>query len=352
MRLISTNRLDLNHKIGKTVYDKELNVLVDRGIHVTPSVIDLLMAKDIPNLYVHDGLSSNVTIEPMIPDSTKLNLVKKMMYISQSIKNHTIQNINFMFCVEDMVECLLDFIQKGGDLKYHATELIGEGVYLYDHALETAILSLLIGAKIGFDGPTLKKVGVGAILCDLGKVYISEDLLFRKGSLSASELTEIKRHVAYGEQIAKSYFPTCPVVFDIISNHHERLSGLGYPKQKKAQELSIFVRIVSVSDMFTAMVTDRGYDHRKSIAKTIDILKELAPQEIDIDVLQVLNQVVDKYPEGTLVKLNNGWVGIVKKMNKNAPTRPIIDVLDEGRIVAEMDLMSDLTIYIKEEVVL
>lgn len=352
MRLISTNTLNYNHKIAKTVYDKELNILVNRDVRVSKSVLELLIEKDIPNVYVHDSVSANVTIEPMIPDSIKLELVKKMMHISQAIKNKEIQNINYMFCVEDMVECILDFVQQGIDCKYHATELIGEGVYLYDHALETAILSLLIGKKIGFDAPTLKSVGIGAILCDLGKLYIPEDVLFKKGSLLPNELIEIKRHVFYGEQISKSYFSASPEVFEIISNHHERLSGGGYPAHKKASDISILVRIVSVSDMFTAMVTDRGYDQRKSIAKTLDILKELAPQDIDIDVLQVLNQVVDKYPEGTLVKLNNGVIGIVKMVNKNAPTRPVIDVVYDGRIVSEMDLMSDLTIYIKEEVVL
>lgn len=352
MRLISTKTLDEGHRLAKTVYDKELNILVDRGTNVSRSVMDQLLEKDIPNIYVHDAVSSRVTIEPMIPDSTKLELVKKMMYISQAIKEQKMPNINFMFGVEDMVECILDFIQQGCDLKYHATELIGEGVYLYDHAIETAILSLLIGKKIGFDGHTLKNIGVGAILCDLGKLYVPEDLLFKKGALLAHELMEIKRHVLYGEQIAKTHFSTSSEVFEIISNHHERLSGLGYPNQKKASDISILVRIVSVSDMFTAMVTDRGYDQRKSIAKTIDILKEMAPEDIDIDVLQVLNQVVDKYPEGTLVKLNNGVVGIVKKVNKNAPTRPILDLVYDGEIVSEMDLMSDLTIYIKEEVLL
>lgn len=348
MRLISIDKIRVGQVIAKTVFNEHLKPRLSKNTVIQKEDIEWLKANDIQNLYVLDEISKNAEIEPVIDEDVKLLAIDIMKKIMDAIMAHQYEKINYAYGIEWVVSLILESLNREGALKYFATEIIGKDLYLYDHAIETALLSMIIGKKLAFSDKQLMTLGMGALLSDVGKAYVPWEILNKAGTLTEEEKVEIRGHVAHSVFIANHFFELDANVVEIIQYHHERLNGAGYPYGITSERLSLPVRMVSVCDMFTAMVTDRGYNNRKTIFDTLEILTKMAPFEIDMDVLQLLNQVVDKYPIGTVVKLSNGTVGLVKRINSKAPSRPVIDLIIEDAVVGEMDLMSDLTVFIKE----
>ncbi|MBM7562803.1 HD-GYP domain-containing protein [Fusibacter tunisiensis] len=115
--------------------------------------------------------------------------------------------------------------------------------------------------------------------------------------------------------------------------------------------IPLLVRIVTVCDIFGAIVSDRNYNNRISVDTALEILRSATPTKLDTDVFHTLMQVVDIYPPGTIVALSNEKIGIVMMNNPNSPTRPVVRLVDESIQNDEdkiIDLMRDLTIFIKK----
>lgn len=348
MRLVSTAITKPGQLVAKPIYDASVRQIFSKDHELTEKDILWLKNNDIPNLYIHDSLSQNIELQTLVDDELKAQMVLSMIAISEQILARQIERVNYFYIIEQIIQQLYDCVVSKANLNYFATDLVGKDIYHYDHAIETALLSMMVGKRLNYTQEQLMHLGVGALMCDIGKIKIPIELLNKKGQLTQEDILLFRQHVGFSIAMVKAYFFIPDESFEIVKYHHEKLNGKGYPFGLKDTDLSLNVRIVTICDMFTAMVTDRGYNERTSICKALDTLRQMAPFEIDIDILQILNQVVDKYPVGTIVELSNGAIGIVKKNNEHAPSRPVIDIIENDFPIREMDLMSDLTVFIKE----
>ena len=134
--------------------------------------------------------------------------------------------------------------------------------------------------------------------------------------------------------------------------HHERLDGSGYPQGLPGEELNEFIRIVSIADVYDALTTDRCYRKKWPANKAMDYLVERSEKEFDPVLVGLFTQQLAVYPNGSLARLSNQYLGIVSDQNKNMPLRPFVRVIQdpEGREIPpyELDLMKELSITITE----
>lgn len=133
-----------------------------------------LVQADIRHLYIEDEISKGIELDPMISDEIKLQafVIMKRFYESQMVKQD--QNVEAIREsrireLKDIVDDIITEIYSKNEQKYYSTELMGAEMYHYNHAVEVMILSLLIGRKMGLDREKLLKLGMGAILADIGK---------------------------------------------------------------------------------------------------------------------------------------------------------------------------------------
>ncbi|MCL2498988.1 MAG: HD domain-containing protein [Defluviitaleaceae bacterium] len=127
-----------------------------------------------------------------------------------------------------------------------------------------------------------------AILHDIGKIGIPDNILNKPGKLSSEERKIIEQHVTYGKNILE---PTSyQHIGDIVYYHHERLDGRGYLKVA-AEDIPIEARIITVADTFSALSTDRIYRPRKSYDEAIRIIKEVADTQLDTEIVAVLCEI-------------------------------------------------------------
>lgn len=356
MRLINIAEVPINSKIAKPVYDSKLSLLINSGATLTEKLIDKLLQVDIRHLYIEDEISKGIVLEPMISDELKLQTIvfMKNIYDSQMQK----ENIPIEQVREDsirelkaLIDDIITEIYSKSNQKYYSTELMGAEMYHYNHAVEVMILSLLIGKKMGLDRERLLKLGMGAVLADVGKTRVPQEILNKKGKLDVQEFQEMKYHVQYSYNILKDLVGLSSLSRQIVLLHHEKLDGSGYPNGFTGDQIPLLVRIVTVCDIFSAIVSDRTYNSRISVDTALEILRSATPVKLDSDVFHTLMQVVDIYPPGTIIELSNGQLGIVVINNPNSPTRPVVRIISESKMKEDdliIDLMKDLTLFINK----
>ena len=148
--------------------------------------------------------------------------------------------------------------------------------YSYVHATNVSVLSIFQMGTLGVkDGILLRDIGLAGLLHDVGKLFISEKVLRRTGSLDEEEWTEIKRHPILGARFLSSLKGLPPLVPIVAFQHHLKYDGRGYPERRVCQEEQhICSQVVSISDCFDALRSSRPYRKGLEIKETLKIMKK------------------------------------------------------------------------------
>lgn len=130
--------------------------------------------------------------------------------------------------------------------------------YTAGHQQRVADLSVEIGRELGLSEQRLEGIKLGAMIHDIGKIYVPSELLNRPGRLTDTEFELIKSHAEVGYEIMKDVELPWPVA-DMIRQHHERCNGSGYPQGLKGEDIILEARILAVSDVVEAITAHRPY---------------------------------------------------------------------------------------------
>jgi HD-GYP domain-containing protein (c-di-GMP phosphodiesterase class II) len=162
--------------------------------------------------------------------------------------------------------------------------------YTADHSLGVAALSKFIGEKLGLDNDLISKIEVAALLHDLGKLKIPDEILEKKGSLTEEEFNVIKYHSFETNKILSNIRGIEDITL-WASQHHEKLNGKGYPYHYSGSEIPLPSRIIAVSDIFQALAQKRPYRDQLKGEQIMAILKEKVNlNEIDKDIVALIQE--------------------------------------------------------------
>ena len=171
-----------------------------------------------------------------------------------------------------------------------ANALEANDEYTSTHARWISDLSLLVGQELGLE--ELKRLELGALLHDIGKIGIPSEILSKPGRLTAEERAVMETHPALGERIIAP-IDRLQEVGRIVRHCHERWDGRGYPDGLAGAEIPLESRIIFVCDAYHAMTTDRPYRKRLSHAEAARRLREGAGSQFDAGVVEVALRVID-----------------------------------------------------------
>jgi putative nucleotidyltransferase with HDIG domain len=131
--------------------------------------------------------------------------------------------------------------------------------YTHGHSERVTRYALMSARQLGFTEEQLEELHVGAILHDVGKIGIPDDILNKPGRLSEEEFEIMKQHPTIGAKILEEAFSRRPNVIRLVKHHHERYDGRGYPDGLRGEEVSMSVLVLAVADSYDAMTSDRCY---------------------------------------------------------------------------------------------
>jgi diguanylate cyclase (GGDEF)-like protein len=172
-----------------------------------------------------------------------------------------------------------------------ANALEANDEYTSSHARWITDLSLKVGQELGLDIASLKRLELGALFHDIGKIGIPETILSKPGPLTDDERRIVETHPELGEKIIAP-IDRLEEVRPIVRHCHERYDGKGYPDRLSGPEIPIESRIILVCDAYHAMTTDRPYRKRLPDEEALRRLREAAGSQFDPRVVDICTRVL------------------------------------------------------------
>jgi len=167
--------------------------------------------------------------------------------------------------------------------------------YTAGHSTRVSRYSLMIADKLGLSAKEKHWLYLAAMLHDIGKIGVPDDLLNRPGKLSEEEMERVRSHVQVGASMIEMLGEMHPIV-PLIRHHHECVDGSGYPDGLKGEQIPLISRIIAVADMYDAMTSDRPYRKRRSHQFAVEEILGASGIKIDARVaeafLEVLKDIV------------------------------------------------------------
>ena len=162
-----------------------------------------------------------------------------------------------------------------------------------NHSRRVTELTLALAEAMGIQGKELVHIQRGAILHDIGKMGIPDEILRKPGKLTDAEFEIIKQHPVHSLNLL-SRIPFLEKSIDIPYCHHERWDGSGYPRGLKGKEIPLAARIFSVIDVWDAVQSDRPYNHAWSREDTVHYLREQSGKHFDPECIEAFLGLVEK----------------------------------------------------------
>jgi len=379
MNKIKASELRPGQVFSAPVYTEGENLLVPPLTPLRQKDIDLLLSWNIDsvmtegNIVKPDGEESTEEKTASDPKKEKIKfsisdvernsgpyreyktLIEKLNYVFIGIKSgmniemHAVENIcvQLLQDLRDYPNVFVGFILGG--------EVVGNE--LAKSSINTAILSALTAQELKLPNHKIHNVVTAALLHDVGMLRLSKRITEKKGGLSDAELEQIRSHPLHTSKIiSKELFGTKEVNV-IALQHHERWDGKGYPDHILGPAIDMGARIVSVADAFEAMVSKKPYRGSMMGYQAVKNLMADNARRFDPAVIMAFTKIMGIYPIGSIVRLNNGSIARVTRIQTDAPLRPIIQLLmdERGKVLDSeeqltIDLLAEKTLFIKNAI--
>ena len=263
--------LDLLKLIKKE--NNSVSVIMLTGVKKVTTAIEVL------KLGAEDYL-----IKPIKVEELKLS-VEKSIYI-RKLKEQNInlikENEKYQVQLENMVEKRTEQLEDAifSSLTIVASAIEAKDPYTRGHSNRVRLISLDIAKTLGLSDDELSILEYGAMLHDVGKIGIRDEVLLKKGKLDNSEYEHIMSHPYVGSRIIENINYYAPMI-DCVKYHHEKYDGTGYPNNLKGEGIPLLARIIAVADTYDAMTTTRPYRSALSKEKALSILNEIKSSQLD-----------------------------------------------------------------------
>lgn len=224
------------------------------------------------------------------------------------------------------VDGMVDSIFRNRDALASLSRLKSFDDYTFQHSLNVSVLALTLGRHLGFVKGELKRLGIGAILHDVGKMKVPEEVLNKPGRLTDEEFAVMKTHPLHGAKILMGTADVPDECSTVALNHHERFNGKGYPRGLTAHAIGKFGLIAAIVDVYDAISSDRVYHRGMPSHQAVQKIYEWAKNDFYPVYVQKFIQSLGIYPIGSVVRLDTGEVGVVCRQNHAQLLRPSVRV--------------------------
>lgn len=354
MRLVSLDKCQSGIKLSRPIYNENGKVLLSEGIELTDQLIKKLKKYHVSTIYIEDDRSEGIEIVESIPDKLRLEAIHVITegfkdILAINAKKSNLQGMiksgrairSFQKIFSDIYSSLKE---NQHALNLLATTKIHEN-NVYTHSLNVSIYACQLAIENGLPLKNIEEIGLGALLHDIGKMYISPDILNKPGKLTESEFGLIQTHCEMGYETLRKIHEIPATVSHCALQHHERIDGQGYPRGLTGDTIHKYAKILSVADVFDAVTSPRVYRPAMLPHKGLELLYAGSGTQFEDKQVQLFANCIAIYPEGLTVKLNDHRKGIVSKYNFNSAGRPHIRIVrdEENQEVVPYEI--DLALY-------
>jgi putative nucleotidyltransferase with HDIG domain len=171
-----------------------------------------------------------------------------------------------------------------GSLRAFVAAIDAKDPYTRGHSERVAAVSRIIARSLGLAEDVQHKIWIGALLHDVGKIGVEDQVLRKAGKLSDEEFEQMKAHTVIGADIMTPIEQLREAI-PAIRSHHEAWNGRGYPDGLRGEQIPLFARIVGVADTFDAITTNRPYQKAYSLQFAVETITRLTGSRFDAKIV-------------------------------------------------------------------
>jgi len=357
--------------LGKTIYGNNYEILLKKGVELTQAYIKRLEKMGYSCVYIEDANTDDIEIKDPISDKIRIMATKDVLK-TYKVTQSTIANIE-----ADTSESIIKsintpkikksfqessaFKQLCENIDAFINDIMDQNIlsglnsiktvdnYTYEHSVDTAIISMIIAKRLFLDKKKLEQLVVGEFLHDIGKIFIDEKILNKRGKLTEEEFAMIRGHPVYGYELLKEIDNVGAVSAHIPYQHHERQDGCGYPRGLQGtnkidkdeisyvenDKMLLIAEIAALADFYDACSSDRPYRPGIKPDVVYELIKNGSGTQFNEELVNCFLSVIPKYPLGTEVKVKKGiykdFTGVVLSVEPSRLTQPKIKLLNDSK---------------------
>lgn len=365
MRLVPIECVKEKAILGKTIYDNNGVIMLKRGALLSEVAIKNIEKLNIWSVYIEDEYSEEEIEDVIKPElrqkcvsyiKESFNNIERIMFDERQVEGlskrlEERKNNQYFNKITELIKELIDSILSNENVLISLVDIKSLDNYLYQHSINVTVLSLVIGISLKYDKDDLIDLALGALVHDIGKAFISKDILKKISELETKEFEEYKLHANKGYEYVKSTLSLSQRSNLVVLQHHERIDGMGYPKGLPGDKISEFAKIVAIADCYDYLTSDTNSSRAISGGDALEFIMAHSDTLFEYNYVKVFSKIIIAYPKGTIVRLSNGEIGVVEFTPANYPLRPSVKIIKskvEDRIGQVISLLKCLSIVISK----
>lgn len=329
MRIVNLDDHVVGKKLGRTIFDRTGRVLLAAGVVLTPEYVRQLQQR---------GYLSVPVMDPLAPDAVPTDALREqtrraaMNVVAKTMERLKAAGVIAPQVVQLVIDRIIAEIGREPNLALNVSMLrsLDDGIFV--HSVNVCVYSLLIASALGLSADEQRHLGIGALLHDIGKIYYME-LVNKQGKLTPEEYAKIQQHARDGYDLLRR-LPGVPVlVAHVAYQHHEKLDGSGYPRGLKGDGIHLWARIATVADIYDTVTADRAYGKGKPPHEAMAEIRAMAKRDlVDPRAVRALMARLAVYPEGTILLMESGELGIVIAQTELGGQSPKVKIVTDREL--------------------
>jgi len=286
------------------------------------------------------GAGGAVQPEEVVQAVDFLNLYNGSLdNFSQSMENvlnaQDMDYINLRFNVTNMMETMVGRHQEL--LKLAAVKRYDVNTFV--HTMNVSILSMFFASRLGLAKEDILDIGIAALFHDIGKVYISRNIIKKSDKLTDEEFSAVKGHTVFGAEILLKYVDTLGMLPVLVAfEHHLKPDFKGYPKMAFPHKPHPGSIIVSICDIYDALLQRRSYKSPYPPNMVYEIMMKSRDNTFEPSLLDTFFKIMGVWPIGSLLALSDKSVAVVRDENEDNIFLPKVEVVHPAESRRMIDL--------------
>jgi HD-GYP domain-containing protein (c-di-GMP phosphodiesterase class II) len=363
--------------LGVGFHNKEGQTLLGPGVDLTPAFVARLQALGCAAVWIDDPETRDIPYDHLLTENTRLAAAVEIRNAFAAAARETppLRTASVREIREALETRRFQRAFENDEgvrrLLAQADVMVGELVersaltgvssvrtsdtYTFHHGLDVATVAVVLGRLLGHDRATLRKLAVGCMLHDIGKIFFDEAMLARP-NLSAEEARRLQDHTVFGYLLLRDSLRVGVLAAHVAYQHHEWQDGTGYPRglggpnrltpgvESQPGLVNPLAEIAALADFQDARCAERPYRSALSPEQMSQVVRERAGTQFNRELADLFLSLFPPFPVGTRVALTEGrsagHSGVVARLNGSALARPIVRVLADatGRRVAPFEI--------------
>ncbi|MBR5337109.1 MAG: response regulator [Lachnospiraceae bacterium] len=319
MRYVSLSDVKVGQQLAFGIYDYHGKCLAELGDYIDNKIQFYLEDNGFRGVYIEDKETEEIRVNPIVFPKKRAVMMRDVLFC------------HIPECQEH-AETIVQELKKSGDMQLDYLDPRGEKDYIYAHSVNVAIIAGVIGLKMGMPAKRVEQLILAALLHDVGRQRLPDNIGENRGRLSQEEYLTMKLHPSISVQMVREKGYVTEEVRNAILYHHENEDGSGYPDRLTTEKIPVFAKILHVADVYDALTSVRPHKGAYLPIEALEYLEGGAGISFYGPAVSALEDCVPEFPKGTGVFASDGMSGTVLKNIAESKGRPMI-VTDKGEII-------------------